>query len=60
MITKKSAWSRGQLLQTAAMGPVWNATSPATYAKSAPHKTTKTSRSIYDELGVLRAQIFSA
>lgn len=49
MITKKSAWSRRRLLQSAAMGAV---VGPGAFAKSVALKATKTSHSIYDDLGV--------
>jgi len=52
MKAKKSAWSRRQLLQTAAMSSVFSGLGSAAGAKATPRKTTQTSLSIYDELGV--------
>src|SRR5579872_5451391 len=52
MKTRKSAWSRRRLLQSAAMSSLLGDAGAAAEAKYAGHKPTKTAPSIYDELGV--------
>lgn len=52
MKTRKSAWSRRRLLQSAALSSLLGGAGAAAEAKSAAHKATKTTPSIYEELGV--------
>ncbi len=52
MKTKKSAWSRRRLLQTAAMSSALSGPRSADGAKATLRKTAQASPSIYDELGV--------